>query len=58
MPVASQILNAELEKCLRMLLSWEFGSWDEEYGGNNEWSRNWTRDQFDALVEQYPTLRR
>jgi hypothetical protein len=50
------ILNDELEKVLELVMSWQFGEWDELHGGYDSWKKNWTKDQFELLVNQYPLL--
>jgi hypothetical protein len=50
-----RMLSSELEISLKLILSWRFGAWDEQYSGYDSWKNTWTKQQFDALSELYPT---
>jgi hypothetical protein len=43
----------ELEACLYRILSWEFGTWDGCHSGYT-WGKTWTKEQFEALLDDYP----
>jgi hypothetical protein len=52
-----EALTRELEECLKLVVSWQFGTWDEHCGGYDSWKKTWTKQQFDALLDSYPTLK-
>lgn len=54
LPRDSQMLDHELEQSLNVVLAWLFGTWDEQQGGYHSWKNTWTKEQFNALLEQYP----
>ena len=49
-----QALRDALEKSLKTILSWQFGQWDDEYGGYHDWKSHWTKAQFDSQMDLYP----
>ena len=55
--VNANVIVAELERCLALVLSWRFGDWDKSYGGNDVWKATWTREQFLLLSGAYPIPR-
>jgi hypothetical protein len=57
LPRTPKVLDSELEKTLSLITSWQFGEWDESHGGNDSWKTNWTKQQFELLLEQYPIPR-
>jgi hypothetical protein len=52
-----QVLSSEMEKYVRIVLSWQFGTWDERVGGNDSWLKSWSKQQFEALLDGYPIIR-
>lgn len=54
-PRNADVLGQELAQALQQVVSWEFGRWDEKRGGYS-WQSTWTKEQFQALQEQYPTI--
>lgn len=51
----SQLLTQELEKALALILSWQFGTWDEHHSGMKQW-RQFTKEQFEAHLGHYPEV--
>jgi hypothetical protein len=49
-----ELIHEELERFLKLILSWKFGSWDEIHSGNKAWQKMWSREQFLHLLEKYP----
>jgi hypothetical protein len=52
--VPSPHLGEELEACLHVVLAWDVGHWDECHGGYGMWQKQWTKEQFEALLNEYP----
>lgn len=53
----AQLLLAALESSLRLIVSWQFGQWDDHFSGYDSWKKTWTKKQFEALSDDYPELR-
>ncbi len=51
--VDSEKLVQTLDQSLASVLAWEFGSW-EEHWDNHSWGRQWTKQQFEELLDMYP----
>ena len=46
-----------LETSLSAILNWKYGDWDGVYDGYESWHKHWTKKQFMALDNDYPTLK-
>lgn len=51
-------IATELESALADVLSWESGHWDSVHSGYESWHSHWTKSEFEALEQDYPTLKR
>jgi hypothetical protein len=55
-PADAPRLSIALESSLRLVVSWQFGQWDDQYGGFDSWKQGCTKEQFEALSNDYPVL--
>jgi hypothetical protein len=51
-------LTSVLEETLTRILIWKEGEWDNRHGGYQEiWHKTWTREVFEAMINNYPLVK-